>query len=51
VCVGVCVCARARRIILSSAPFLALPYFSTLSHEQLDFGNDVSEHKMCFNFL
>jgi hypothetical protein len=36
-----------RRIILSSAGFLALPDFSTVSHKR-DFWKKVIEHKIVF---
>jgi hypothetical protein len=35
------------RIMLSSVTFLALPYFSTLSHKRNHFRENVLEHKMC----
>jgi hypothetical protein len=37
---------RMRRIILSPAACLALPYFSPLSHKRQDFREKVIEHKM-----
>jgi hypothetical protein len=51
-CVCVCVCVilviqhakRMLRLILASVVCLAVPYFSTLSH---DFLQNVIEYKMC----
>ena len=40
-----------RRIILSPATCLVLPYFSTLSHKGYGFREKVIEHTMCFEFL
>jgi hypothetical protein len=47
---------RIRRIILSSATCLAVPYFSTLPHKQHDFREKVAEYKtsvliFCRNFV
>jgi predicted transcriptional regulator len=36
-----------RRIILSSAACLALPYFSSLSHKNHDFREKITEHRVC----
>ena len=33
--------------ILPSVVCLAIPYFSTLSHKQQDFQENITEHKMC----
>jgi len=38
--------------IMSAVACLSLPYFCTLSHKQQhDFQKNVTEHKMCFDFL
>jgi hypothetical protein len=48
-----CVCSlsnpanRMRHIILSPMTCLAVPYFSTLTHDQHNFRNTVTEHKRC----
>ena len=42
---------RVRRIILSFVACPAAPYFSTLFHKRHDFRKNVTEHKMCFDFL
>jgi hypothetical protein len=43
---------RMRRIILSSAACLALPYFPTLSHKRYDFSEKkIFEHKMSILIL
>ena len=42
---------RTRRIILSAVVSLAPPYFSKLSHKKQDFWKQVTEHKLCFDFL
>ena len=42
---------RMRHIILSSATCLALPNFSTLSHERHDSREEVIEHKTCVLIL
>jgi hypothetical protein len=55
VCVCVCVCValviqhakRMRPIILSCVAYLAVPYFSTLSHKRHDFRKKKSERQMC----
>jgi hypothetical protein len=36
-----------RHIILSSAIYLVVQYFSTLSHKRHDFRENVNEHTMC----
>jgi hypothetical protein len=38
---------RMRRIILSSVAWLALSYFTLVSHKLLDFRENVTEHKTC----
>jgi hypothetical protein len=38
---------RMRHVVTSIVVPLALPYFSTLSQKQEDFGKKVIEHKMC----
>ena len=37
---------RMRRTVLSSVDFLAMPYFSTLSHKRYDFREKVFEQKV-----
>jgi hypothetical protein len=42
---------RMRHIIFSSAACPAVPYFVTLSHKRQDFRENVTENKMCIDFL
>ena len=42
---------RLRHIVTSFVAPLSPPYFSTLSHKRCDFRKNVTEHKMCFDFL
>jgi len=42
---------RMRRIILSCVTFVAVPYFSTLSHKRYDFRGKIIAQKMSFDFL
>ena len=42
---------RMRRIILSSVACLAVPRFSVSAHKRHDFRENVTEHKICFDFL
>ena len=37
--------------ILSSVAYLALPYFSSLSHKRHGFRKQNTEHKICFEYL
>jgi hypothetical protein len=37
--------------VLSSVAFPTLKYFSTLYYKQYDFGRQVIENEMCFDFL
>jgi len=38
-------------IILSFVAYPAPPHFSTLPYKQHDYRKNITEHKMCFDFL
>jgi len=44
---GVSVASFLRRVTLSSAVCLAVPYFSAFPHKERDFCKKNTEHKMC----